>query len=145
MRHNEVNTYCINNPISVFFHRKLFLWEGHHLNYTKLNCFINFILFFDGLECFGHSFAYVTGFVFLRAQRAAVARGAENLWKIMPMAQWTFHNHHVLMFSCGRGAMNNLRREHTMVLYPYGIVYICVCCENLGSQKPATVQDCPHL
>ncbi len=44
-----------------------------------------FLVFFDGLECVGHSFAYVAHFVFggdvwIRTQRAAVAsRSATNL------------------------------------------------------------------
>jgi hypothetical protein len=44
----------------------------------KIVLFFNFFIFFGGLECVGHSFAYVTHFVLLRdvwnrTQRAAIA------------------------------------------------------------------------
>ncbi len=69
-------------------------------NYTSLNYYLEvsfyvgknfkvfFVYFFGGLECFGHSFAYVAHFVFLRdvwTQRAAVAsRCATNLATHLP-------------------------------------------------------------
>ena len=63
----------------------------------KIVLFFNFFIFFGGLECVGHSFAYVEPLVFLRdvwirTKRAAVAsRRATNL--AIPPTTWPVATH----------------------------------------------------
>ncbi len=82
-RHKEKDRKKTVPLFSKLFKIKFPSYEG---TYFSGNILLNtfFVYFFGGLECVGHSFAYVAHFVFLRdvwirTQRAAVASRATHL------------------------------------------------------------------
>jgi hypothetical protein len=58
----NIDTMAYQIPVSVVVGRNVFYCTTVRIFCSVFTCF--FVFFFDGLECVGHSFAYVAHFVF---------------------------------------------------------------------------------